>query len=358
MRCVVKRKFKLNPIACSFELAKEVNGRIQLFPFGWFYPQDGREGAFYVGDSNGYQLADEINQLGIELMIDYEHQTLFIAENGKGNPAAGWIVRAEYISGEGLFADVRWTSKAATEIKDGVYRYISPLFLADASGTVIKVLNAALTNRPALHNLAEAVAMSAQFSHFLEPNEDKTKMKELLIKLFGLSAQATDDEITTKLTALSAAKGDSQVALSDVYAELAKEQGQVVALTAKVNNPDPAKFVALSDLQAVQTELNQIKQQMNDKERDALIQSALSDGRLLPAQKAWAEKLGKENLVALSDYLATVSPNPALAGTQSGGKDPNEQTQTVALSAAEMAGAKALGLTPEEYVEKYKKAGA
>ncbi|STO81912.1 bacteriophage Mu I protein GP32 [Glaesserella parasuis] len=33
-------------------------------------------------------------------MIDYEHQTLFIAENGKGNPAAGWIVRAEYISGE------------------------------------------------------------------------------------------------------------------------------------------------------------------------------------------------------------------------------------------------------------------
>ncbi|MCT8542739.1 phage protease [Glaesserella parasuis] len=358
MRCVVERKFKLNPIACSFELAKEVNGRIQLFPFGWFHPQDGREGAFYVGDSNGYQLADEINQLGIELMIDYEHQTLFIAENGKGNPAAGWIVRAEYISGEGLFADVRWTSKAVAEIKDGVYRYISPLFLADASGTVIKVLNAALTNRPALHNLAEAVAMSAQFSHFLEPNEDKTKMKELLIKLFGLSAQATDDEITTKLTALSAAKGDSSVALSDVYAELAKEQGQVVALTAKVNNPDPAKFVALSDLQAVQTELNQIKQQMNDKERDALIQTALSDGRLLPAQKAWAEKLGKENLVALSDYLATVSPNPALAGTQSGGKDPNEQAQQVALSAAEMAGAKALGLTPEEYIEKYKKAGA
>ncbi|WP_272939647.1 hypothetical protein [Glaesserella parasuis] len=27
----MERKFKLNPIACSFELAKEVNGRIQLF---------------------------------------------------------------------------------------------------------------------------------------------------------------------------------------------------------------------------------------------------------------------------------------------------------------------------------------
>lgn len=353
----MKRKFKLNPIALSFKLEAEANGRIQLFPFGWFSPQDGRGGRWYVGDSNGQQLADEINNLDIELMIDYEHQTLYIAENGGGNPAAGWITRAEYISGKGLYADVRWTPKATQQIKDGEYRYISPLFLTDEHGIVIKVLNAALTNRPALHNLDEAVAMSNQFSKFLIDTGEKKEMKEILIKLFGLSAQATDDEITTKLTALSAAKGDSQVALSDVYAELAKEHGQVVALTAKVNNPDPAKFVALSDLQAVQTELNQIKQQMNDKERDALIQTALSDGRLLPAQKAWAEKLGKENLVALSDYLATVSPNPALAGTQSGGKDPNEQTQQVALSAAEVATAKALGLTAEQYIDSYKKVG-
>ncbi len=92
----------------------------------------------------------------------------------------------------------------------------------------------------------------------------------------------------------------------------------MVALSAKVNHPDPAKFVALSDLQAVQTELNGLKQQINDKERDALIQTALSDGRLLPAQKAWAEKLGKQDLVALSDFLKTVTPNPALASTQSG----------------------------------------
>ncbi len=351
-------KFKLNPIALSFKLNQEANGRIQLFPFGWFEPQDGRGGRWYVGDENGYALADDINNTTIDLMIDYEHQTLYIQDNGKGNPAAGWITKAEYISGEGLFADVIWTPQATQEIKDGIYRYISPLFLTDGSGMVVKVLNAALTNRPALHNLQEAMAMSSRFAPFLTPKEENPKMKSLLIKLFALSENATDEQITEKLTALSAAKGDSPVALSDVYTELAKEKSQVVALSAKVNNPDPAKFVALSDLQAVQTELNGLKQQINDKERDALIQTALSDGRLLPAQKAWAEKLGKENLVALSDYLATVSPNPALAGTQSGGKDPNEQTQTVALSAAEMAGAKALGLTPEEYVEKYKKAGA
>lgn len=351
------QKFKLNPIALSFKLSQEVNGRIQILPFGWFEAQDGRGGRWYVGDENGYTLADDINNTAIDLMIDYEHQTLYIADNGQGNPAAGWITKAEYISGMGLFADVRWTTKATEEIKDGIYRYISPLFLTDGSGMVIKVLNAALTNRPALHNLQEAVAMSSRFAPFLTPEEENPKMKELLIKLFALSANATDEQINEKLTALSVAKGDSPVALSDVYAELAKEKNQVVALSAKVNNPDPSRFVALSDLQVVQTELNNLKQQMNDKERDALIQTALSDGRLLPAQKAWAEELGKQNLVALSDFLKTVSPNPALAGSQSGGKNPNAGTEKVALSDAEIAGAKALGLTPDEYIERYKKEG-
>ncbi|QEB92496.1 phage protease [Mannheimia haemolytica] len=338
----------------SFKLNQEANGRIQLFPFGWFEAQDGRGGRWYVGDENGYALADDINNTAIDLMIDYEHQTLYIAENGKGNPAAGWITKAEYISGEGLFADVKWTPQATQEIKDGVYRYLSPLFLTDGSGMVIKVLNAALTNRPALHNLQEVVAMSSQFAKFLTPEEENPKMKELLIKLFALSANATDEQITEKLTALEKAKGDSPVALSDVYTELAKEKSQVVALSTKVNHPDPAKFVALSDLQAVQTELNGLKQQINDKERDALIQTALSDGRLLPAQKAWAEKLGKQDLVALSDFLKTVTPNPALASTQSGGEDPNKGTEKVALSAAEIAAAKSLGLSEAAYIENIK----
>lgn len=349
-----KQKFKLNPIACSFQLEQEANGRIQLFPFGWFYPQDGRNGGWYVDDSNGYQLADDINNLKIQLMIDYEHQTLYVAENGRGNPAAGWMVKAEYISGQGIFVEVKWTEKATTEIKNGEYRYLSPLFLADKSGRVIKVLNAALTNRPALHNLAEVVATSSQFAHYLEPSEDNSKMKELLIKLFALSATATDAEIEAELTALSAAKGDSKVALKDVYAALKNAETEKVALSAKVNNPDPAKYVALSDLQAVQSELNGLKQQMNDKERDALIQTALSDGRLLPAQKEWAENLGKQNLVALSDFLKTVTPNPALVGTQSGGQDPNKGAEKVALSAAEVAAAKSLGLSEAAYIEKYK----
>ena len=342
----------INPIACSFKLA-EANGHIQLFPFGRFYPADGRDegvGGWYVDDSNGYALAESINQLGIDLMIDYEHQTLYLEKNGQGNPAAGWIKQVEYRPNEGLFATVAWTEKAASQIKAGEYRYISPLFIPDSSGRVVQVLNAALTNRPALHNLAEAFALSQTFNQ-----QQGQPMLKLLQQLFD-APNASEAEMVGKLTALSAAKGDSKVALSAVYDELKTQTAQAVALSAQVANPDPTKFVALSQMQAVQTELNTLKAQQAKEKADTLITQALSDGRLLPAQKEWAENLAQTNLVALSDYLATVTPNAALAGGMQAKDKP--EGSAVALSADEKEAARIMGKTEAEYAEIKKQQGA
>nr|DAS68695.1 MAG TPA: hypothetical protein [Caudoviricetes sp.] len=340
-----------SPIACSFKLS-EANGHIQLFPFGRFYPADGRAegaGGWYVDDSNGYALADSINALDIDLMIDYEHQTLYLEKNGQGNPAAGWIKQVEYRPNEGVFAEVAWTDKAASQIKAGEYRYISPLFIPDSNGRVVQVLNAALTNRPALHNLAEAFALSQQFKQFNQP--EGQPMLKLLQQLFD-APNATEAEITEKLTALSAAKGDTKVALSAVYDELKTQTAQAVALSAQVANPDPTKFVALSQMQAVQTELNALKAQHAKEKADSLITQALSDGRLLPAQKAWAENLAQTNFVALSDYLATVTPNAALSGGMQAKDAPTENV--VALSAEELAAAKMLGMSEAEFITAHK----
>ncbi|MCK3654907.1 hypothetical protein A4G19_03725 [Pasteurellaceae bacterium Macca] len=338
---------KRSPIACSFELTNIANGYIQLFPFGRFYPADKRpEGVegWYVDDSNGEMLATQINHAQVRLMIDYEHQTLFIAQNGQGNPAAGWITRAEYRSGEGLFAEVEWTEKAREHIKAKEYRYISPYFLPADDGQVLKLINAALTNRPALHQLAEAVATSAH-------TQQDFPMLEILKKLFGLP-NGTEADITDKLTALSAAKGENGVALSEVYAELDKaqkavEEAKAVALSAQ-DNPDPTKFVALSEMKQVQDQLTALQAQVQGDKVEQMVAVALSEGKLLPSQKEWAVKLGKQNLVALSDYLSVAVANPALNGTQSGGKDPNTD-KGVALSAEQVVAAKALGMTEVEY---------
>ena len=155
-----------------------------------------------------------------------------------------------------------------------------------------------------------------------------------------------------KLTALSAAKNDAKVALSAVYDELKTQTAQAVALSAQVANPDPTKFVALSQMQAVQTELNTLKAQQAKEKADNLIAQALSDGRLLPAQKEWAENLAQTNLVALSDYLATVTPNAALSGGMQAKDAPTENV--VALSAEELAAAKMLGMSEAEFITAHK----
>lgn len=341
---------KLTPIACSFEIAlDEVNGRIHLTPYGRFYPADGRDeqGGWYVDDSNGYLLADELNARKVDAMIDYEHKTLRAQEFAEPNPAAGWFKKTEYISGQGLFVDVKWTDKAREQIKSGEYRYISPLFLADGSGRVVKIVNAALTNTPACHEIAEAYALSSDFIQYQEANYP---MLKLLQQLFD-APNATEAEMVAKLTALSAAKGDSKVALSAVYDELKSQDAKVVSLSAQVNNPDPTKYVALAQMQAVQAELNKERAERNAEKANALITTALSEGKLLPAQKEWAENLAKTDLNALSAYLGTVTANPALGGNQAQGK-PSDKT--VALSAEEVAAARMLGMTEAEFIAAHK----
>ncbi len=336
-----------------------INGRIQLFPYGRFYPSDGRvitTDGWVLDDTNGYTLADAINNRAVQLMIDYEHQTLHIKENGRGNPAAGWMINAEYRPFEGLFANVKWTATAHAQIKNKEYRYISPLFLADEKGYVQEVVNAALTNRPALHLLDEAVAFSELNTN---PRPFKTQsqgepmdFKKELLALLGLKAEATDDEATVALAALNAQINSSLIPLNKVYAELATQKAVALSAQTAAQTVDPAKYVSVSAMQTVQTELNQLKEQVAAEKASALIQTALSDGRLLPAQKSWAENLAKTNLTALSDYLATTTPNKALTELQTAGMTNTQKT--VALSDVEIATANALGLTAQEYIEHYK----
>lgn len=335
----------LSPIACSFALKEQSNGRIQLFPYGRFTAIDGRGeelGGWYVDETNGYQLAEQINLAQVKPMIDYEHQTLFIQTNGQGNPAAGWIIQAEYIDGEGLFADVEWTEKAQQHIKAKEYRYISPYFLPAQDGAVVQVINAALTNRPALHQLHEAIAASQQ------SNKEKT-MLALLRDLFGLP-QASEDEIKQKLTALSQAKGEQGIALSDVYSELNKQTALAAQVTAQTHI-DLTQYVPLSEMKKVQQELVTLTQSINQDKVNQLVEVALSEGRLLPSQKEWAINLGQKDLQALSDYLAVTTVNPALTSTQTQGKAPEDKA--VALSEAEKVAAKALGLTEAEFIQEH-----
>ena len=342
---------KLTVAACSFEIDKAKYGRIQLLPYGKFRATDGRPTdveAWYVTDTNGADVVALANNQRNPLPIDYEHQIIHSLKNGKEAPSAGWM-EYFYFTPQGIFADVRWTDKAADYIKNGEYRYISAVFAYDTDGYVRKIFHAALTNTPALDGMDEAM-VAASVNLLQEDNPMDKKLLAALCALFALKADASEADITEKVTALSAAKGDSPVDVLDVYAKLAEKEQSVAALSTQVGNPDPTKFVPVEQVVALQADFNALKTSVEADKKAALITAALSQGKLAPALKDWAQSLSIE---ALTGYLDKATPIAALAGGHQANEDPDKD-KVVALSAAESAAAKALGLSEKDYMATYK----
>ena len=340
---------KLTVAACSFEIDKAKYGRIQLLPYGKFRAIDGRPTdveAWYVTDTNGADVVALANNQRNPLPIDYEHQIIHSLKNGKEAPSAGWM-EYFYFTPQGIFADVRWTDKAADYIKNGEYRYISAVFAYDTDGYVRKIFHAALTNTPALDGMEEAM-VAASVNLLQEDNPMDKKLLAALCALFALKADASEADITEKVTALSAAKGDSPVDVLDVYAKLAEKEQSVAALSTQVGNPDPAKFVPVELVAALQADFNTLKASIETDKKNALITAALSQGKLSPALKDWAQSLSVE---ALSAYLEKAPAMAALSGEPQAKADPDQNV--VALSAEQQATAKMLGISEAEYIEKY-----
>ena len=122
--------------------------------------------------------------------------------------------------------------------------------------------------------------------------------------------------------------------------------------TSAPNTAAASQQVPLSALQGLQQQVAALSQQLaaHEAEKTAqLITAALSDGRLLPAQKAWAEGLGKTNPQALAEFLATAQPLAALSATQTGGIPPAAAEK--GLTADEAKVAEMLGITAEDYAK-------
>ena len=117
-----------------------------------------------------------------------------------------------------------------------------------------------------------------------------------------------------------------------------------------MDKPDPAKFVPVEQVAALQADFNALKTSVEADKKAALITAALSQGKLAPALKDWAQSLSIE---ALTGYLDKATPIAALAGGHQANEDPDKDN-VVALSAAESAAAKALGLSEKDYMATYK----
>lgn len=322
---------KINPsnaialAVCNYALSS--GGEIQLLPAGEFHAVDGRPNdapCWLTNADIAAKLIADVAARANPLVVDYEHQTLLAAENGQPAPAAGWFKALRWEDGVGLFATVEWTERAIAHIEAGEYKFISPVIAYDkATGAIKKLINAALTNNPAIDGMAEVVA---RLTVELNPQENLSMELEELLKqlrwMLNLPTLATPEEVMAELQ-----KGIDLIKQGDGEAIAANTLG-IVGLT-QVRAADIASLTAKLDtataaLAASQTELAALKAEKAESEITGMVEAALTDGRLLPAQKEAAIELGRANLAALSKMIEGAAPLTALTGTQTGGKSPAE----------------------------------
>ncbi len=342
-----------------------VGCNMQLFPDGEFAARDGRPASlenvvtttWKINEAIAAKLIEQVAAQSTSLLVDYEHQTLAAAKNGKPAPASGWVTNLVYKKGQGIFAQVAWTKTAQAYIDAGEYRYVSPVFTFDReTGEITRILHIALTNSPALDGML-AVAAREEILKTMEKNTMKDSSKDFFVRLcteLSLPETANEEEII--------------VAIKDLVKSKAKEQP--VAASYKqpsstnlnsVSQEQGEPMVPLSVLTALQHEMADksalFVQKARESDEQALtnsIQSALADGRLTKSLEDWAYKLGRTDRATLDSYLYSAKPIAALTTMQTTSMQTQQTATNSSLSEEDKYAARQLGISDTDFVT-YKK---
>lgn len=323
---------------------KQVPTEIQLTPAGRFRAVDGRPhdapDGWLIDADIAATLIQNTLSLKNDIVIDYEHQTLNKERNGQPAPAAAWFKKLEWREGSGLWAiDVKWTPQAEKAILNGEYRYLSPVFSYEPkTGRLLNIAMAAITNSPGLDGMQSLASLTQkQFNQLSNPQPKPTKEKPMkkLLKLLGLPKDATEDEAVAALTAFQAAAAASET--------------NVATLTAQVEaDPDPAKYVPIEVMKDLQAQVAALTTKTNEGRVEGVVDEALKNGFLTPAQKDWALNLGKSNFVALTEYISGQAPIAAFTGTQADDADAGKGDPQAALTKVDESVMAMFGNTPED----------
>nr|DAI57555.1 MAG TPA: hypothetical protein [Caudoviricetes sp.] len=305
-------QIQIATLAVDLSQSGVVPTEVILLPPGPFSAIDGRPGnnmKWQLDADIAYRLIDRIAARHTDIVIDYDHQSLYTRDNGRPAPAAGWFRSARWDDVKGLIATgVRWTDKATDHILKNEYRYVSAVFLYDDAGIVREIVSVALTNTPALDNLPPLQAALSRYQQEYVMPQDHTE---------------TFNKLTEQVAALSAEK--------------ARLSGQIAALTAERD----ALKNTLADRDAAEAA---IKAQAEEQEKNRLIEAALSDNRLCKAEE---EVVKKMPLSLVKEFLTTKKQLIDLSRQtkdKSSGKD-----LTHGLTEKELAICSKMHCSPEQY---------
>lgn len=279
--------FAFHALAAALPAGETPPAWITIFPkVGRIDTRDGRS-----YDVDATALIARFKADGVAVPIDINHATHHAAKTGARADAVGWINELR-VEGGALQGKVEWLDEGKSLLAAKSYRFVSPDFFHTPEGVTTWLRSVALVTAPALGGQKALAAASSQ----QESNMDK------LAAALGVTAGANE---TALLTALSA--------------------GFV---------PKAVHDEAVSKLSASETKLKDIEDANRKARVDALIEGALKDKKILPAEKDHYAQLCATDSGFDSVKALLAAKSPAL--TKSGLDEKNEPGDGAPLTATQL----------------------
>ena len=296
-------------IACAGQ-GVELSGvptEIKILPLGRVHSQ---KGDFNVDDESFELIRKQFKDRKLDLVIDYEHQTLSDVQA----PAGGWI-KDIYKGDDALIAKVEWTPKATEYLKNKEYRYLSPVVMVrkrDQKATALH--SVALTNTPAIDGMFPVVN-SLTIEDYSEGGTTMD-LKEIA-KALGLPETATEEEVKKAVEEAGKAaqkikemeeKGEGSTGEgADASAEVVANSTILKLLELDENAKTEDVAASIMALKAgapdTQAELLALKQRMAERDADEEVQKALKAGKITAAQSEWAKSYALKDMEGFKGFV-------------------------------------------------------
>lgn len=316
----------------SLSIGDEVPTEFRIFSYG---ENPSEKGTFLFDASSATSVMAEFAKHGKPMLLDFNHGTTFAEPTPEQAIAAGQFTPE--VRGDGLWATaIKWTDRAMALLKAKEYRLFSPFFTHKKDGTVLRLINVALTNLPALDHIAPLMAASAK------PEGDEMDYEKLYNAL-----KAKFDEMETECSALRAKLS----AMEPKTAAAATLRATIMTLTGKTD--DDAAIGVITALKAshdkvvaLEAKLAEIEGAKLTADFAAALSKAVTDGKVAPAQKAFWETMAKEDGFAKATSRLNAFAETATKLTGVGTDTPAEPKK--ATSAESQVQMKTLGWSAEK----------
>lgn len=293
----------------------EAPDEIKILPLGTVHSQ---KGDFVVDDESFDLINRHFENRGLDLVIDYEHQTLKDVQA----PAGGWIKKLVKTK-DAIAAQVEWTAKAKQYLENKEYKYLSPVVICRKSdGKAVALHSVALTNTPAIDGMFALVNSIDISSPDGAEGGNSMELKKI-VALLGLPADATEADVEKAIQELKKQEKTEEVVANKTIMDLLELKGD--AKTEDV----AAKIMELKGT-ADKTKdemILELKRRMDERDAEELVTMALKQGKISAAQKAWAKEYALKDAEGFQAFVAKAPAVVPIGKTGSAGYQ-KEETDT------------------------------